>query len=89
MLLALIGSARGQSAYSYRYWFDDDLSTLREGTAQGKTTMELDIGMLAKGQLHALHVQALDARNKWGAVHTQHFVVPSGASTSASSCHSI
>ena len=82
MLLALIGSARGQSAYSYRYWFDDDLSTLREGTAQGKTTMELDIGMLAKGQLHALHVQALDARNKWGAVHTQHFVVPSEASTS-------
>ena len=82
MLLALIGSARGQSAYSYRYWFDDDLSTLREGTAQGKTTMELDIGMLAKGQLHALHVQALDARNKWGAVHTQFFVVPMSASTS-------
>lgn len=82
MLLALIGSARGQSAYSYRYWFDDDLSTLQEGAAQGKTTMELDIGMLAKGQLHALHVQASDARNKWGAVRTQFFVVPMSASTS-------
>jgi len=77
MLLALICSARGQTAYSYRYWFDADDSAVLTGTASSET-MEFDISSLAKGALHALHFQALDARNKWGAVHTSYFFYTRG-----------
>lgn len=73
MLLALIGSARGQTAYSYRYWFDDNDTNVRTGSANGETTIEFDVGSLTKGAMHALHFQARDARNKWGAVHTTYF----------------
>ncbi len=72
-LLALIGSARGQTSYSYRYWFDDDDATVHTSSASGETTIEFDVGSLAKGAMHALHIQALDARDKWGAVHTTYF----------------
>ena len=75
LLLALAGSARGQTAYTYRYWFDDDLSTLKQGSAQGMTTIEADISRLAKGTVHALHVQGLDARDKWSAARTQFFCI--------------
>lgn len=73
VLLALITSARGQTAYSYRYWYDNDLETVQEGTANGETTIEIDIGALEKGSVHAVHLQGLDARNKWSAVRTQYF----------------
>ena len=78
MLLALICSARGQTAYSYRYWFDAGDSIVYNGSATGEATVELDISTLAKGALHALHIQALDARNKWGAVHTSYFFYTRG-----------
>lgn len=73
VLLALISSARGQTTYSYRYWYDNDLSTLQVGSARGETTIEIDIGTLAKGSVHALHLQGRDARNKWGSVRTTYF----------------
>jgi hypothetical protein len=75
VLLALSGLARGQTAYSYRYWFDNDLSTLQTGAANGEKTIEIDIGALAKGSVHALHLQGLDARNKWGTVRTTYFFI--------------
>ena len=75
MLLALMSSARGQTAYSYRYWYDNDLSTLQEGTANGETTIEIDIGTLEKGTVHTFHLQGKDARNKWGCVRTQYFFI--------------
>ena len=83
MLLALIGSARGQTAYSYRYWFDADDATVYAGSATGEATVELDIGSIAKGALHALHIQALDARDKWGAVHTSYFFYTRGGTAGA------
>ena len=82
MLLALICSARGQTSYSYRYWFDADDSAVLTGTASSET-MEFDISSLAKGALHALHFQALDARNKWGAVHTSYFFYTRGGTQGA------
>ena len=75
LLLALITTARGQTAYSYRYWFDNNLSTLHTGTAKGETTIEMDISSLTKGSVHALHLQGLDARKKWSAVRTQYFFI--------------
>lgn len=81
VLLALINSVRGQTAYSYRYWYDNDLSTLQVGSARGETTIEIDIGTLAKGSVHALHLQGLDARKKWSAVRTQYFFLVKEAAT--------
>ena len=78
MLLALTGSARGQTPYSYRYWFDGDETTVSTGTSNGETAMEIDISSLPKGKIHALHMQAIDARNKWGAIHSTYFYYASG-----------
>lgn len=78
MLLALTGSARGQTPYSYRYWFDSDETTVSTGTSNGETAMEIDISSLPKGKIHALHMQAIDARNKWGAIHSTYFYYASG-----------
>lgn len=83
MLLALTGAARGQTAYSYRYWFDAGDSIVYTGSATGEATVELDIGSIAKGALHALHIQAYDARNKWGAVHTSYFFYTRGGTAGA------
>lgn len=87
MLLALIASARGQTAYSYRYWYDAGDSVVYNGTATGEATVELDIGSIAKGALHALHIQALDARNKWGAVHTSYFFYTRGGTQGTTGCY--
>lgn len=75
MLLVLTGSAKGQTAYSYRYWFDNDDMAVHTGSASGETTIEIDISTLAKGSVHALHLQGLDARNKWSTVRTQYFFI--------------
>ncbi|MBQ9363309.1 MAG: hypothetical protein IJT97_07840 [Bacteroidaceae bacterium] len=81
LLLALITTARGQTAYSYRYWFDNNLATLHTGTANGETTIEMDISSLTKGSVHALHLQGLDARKKWSAVRTQYFFIAKDVDT--------
>lgn len=83
MLLALTGSARGQTAYSYRYWFDNDQTTLQTGSADGKTDTEIDISSLTKGSMHALHLQAIDARDKWGTTRTTYFFLPKDDATNA------
>ena len=83
MLLALTAAARGQTAYSYRYWFDAGDSIVFTGSAKGEATVELDIGTLEKGALHALHIQARDARKKWGAAHTSYFFYTRGCTTGA------
>ena len=87
VLLALISSARGQKIYSYRYWFDDNLSTQHVGTTQGETTIEIDIGSLAKGSVHALRLQGLDARDKWGTVRTTYFFIAKEIDTQSATAH--
>lgn len=76
VLLAAIGTARGQTAYSYRYWFDGNVSTLKTGSAQGEATLEADISALAKGSVHSLHFQGHDADNHWSPVRTTFFFIP-------------
>lgn len=75
VLLALISTARGQTAYSYRYWFDNNLATQHTGEANGETILEIDISSLAKGSMHTLHLQGLDASGKWSPVRTQFFFI--------------
>ena len=64
MLLAIISTARGQTAYSYRYWFDNNLATLQTEAANGETTVEVDISGLAKGSVHTLHFQGIDENGR-------------------------
>jgi len=71
-LLALTGSARGQT-YSYRYWFDNNPATLQTGSANGETTIEMDISGLAIGSAHALHLQGLGSEGRWSPVRTAFF----------------
>ena len=81
MLFVFVSVARGQTAYSYRYWFDNNLATLQTGSTTGETAIEISISTLAKGTVHALHLQGLDVREKWSPVHTQYFFIAKDADT--------
>ena len=81
ILLALVSTARGQTAYSYRYWFDNNLSTLHGGAASGDTTIEVDISALGKGFVHALHFQSFNAAGEAMPVRTQYFFVKKNSNT--------
>ena len=70
--LVLICSVRGQT-YSYRYWFDNTLSTLQTGSANGEMAIEIDISALTVKSVHAMHLQGLDSRNQWSPVRTTYF----------------
>ena len=71
VLSALATAAWGQS-YSYRYWFDNDLTTAVSGSATGEKQFVIDINAIPAG-LHALHVQAQNADGVWSSVHTRFF----------------
>lgn len=81
VLLALMGSARGQTTYSYRYWFDNNPATLQMGSANGDTTIEIDISTLSKGTVHALRLQGLDEKGKWSPVRTTYFFLTEESDT--------
>lgn len=81
MLFVFVSVARGQTAYSYRYWFDNNLATLQTGSTTGETAIEISISTLTKGAVHALHLQGLDTREKWSPVHTQYFFIAKDADT--------
>ena len=83
MLLAFISVARGQNAYSYRYWFDNNLATLQMGSTTGEVTIEIDISALVKGAVHTLHFQGIDVREKWSPVRTQYFFIAKDTETEA------
>lgn len=74
MFLALIGSARGQSAYSYRYWFDNDDQTVWT-TSAVDGVISIDTKHLSTG-LHAVRFQALDTDEDISPVRSHYFVVP-------------
>ena len=82
VLLAVIGSARGQTTYSYRYWFDNNPATLQTGSAQGETAIEIDISKLAKGSIHALHLQGHSDGEEWSPTRTTYFFVKEESSES-------
>ena len=54
--------ARGQTGYNYRYWFDNDYSTLRQGySATEKWQVNAEIDELSES-LHTIHFQVVDSR---------------------------
>lgn len=82
LFLASLYGARGQVAYAYRYWFDNNESNhFNAGNASGLHQWNIDISDFSEGQLHSLHVQAWHTLGEWGAVRTIFFIRPSAAKT--------
>lgn len=73
LLACLQGTAWGQAAYEYRYWFDGDESTQQSGTSLEKT-LKLDADVSALGcSMHTLHIQVKDSNGVWGSPQTRFF----------------
>ncbi len=70
--LAAAIAARGQTAYGYRFWTDNDIGTQALGEAVGEKNFDLNISSLKSG-LHALHMQARTADGGWSPVCTRYF----------------
>ena len=73
LLSAAMTAAAQQTAY--RYWTDNDASTLRQGrAAEGPFSVGADLGRLSPG-VHALHLQVSRDGHAWSAPLTRYFCV--------------
>lgn len=70
--LAVVITATGQTAYSFRYWTDNDRSTLKTGEGTGEKSFNLDISNMKAG-FHVLHIQGRTASGGWTPVRTRYF----------------
>ena len=69
------GMARGQAGYDYRYWFDNDLSTVRHAHAEsGKWQIEADVEGMSE-TIHAIHIQAIDSKGNESVSVTRYFQI--------------
>lgn len=74
LCLCVHGMARGQAGYDYRYWFDNDQSTVRqEHSASGKWQVEADVEGMSE-TIHAIHIQAVDSEGNESATVTRYFL---------------
>lgn len=63
--LCIPWAARGQSAYEWRYWFDDAKSQQQTGQGSGEAfSIAADAAALDEG-LHAIHVQITDTAGRF------------------------
>ena len=75
LFLCMHGMARGQAGYDYRYWFDNNLSTVHQGHAEsGKWQIEADIKGMSEA-IHAIHIQATDSKGNESASVTRYFQI--------------
>ena len=66
--------ARGQTGFDYRYWFDNDYSTVRQGhSATGKWQVDAEMDGLSES-LHAIHLQVVDSKGNESAPVTRFFL---------------
>lgn len=73
IILCLHLSARGQTQYEYRYWFDGDISTAVTGSATSEAwRMEVDLSRL-KESFHTIHLQVTDEEGVSSAPVTRSF----------------
>lgn len=65
--------ARGQTGFDYRYWFDNDYSTVRQGHSEtDKWQVDADMDGLSES-LHSIHLQVIDSKGVESAPITRHF----------------
>lgn len=66
--------ARGQTGFDYRYWYDNDYSTMRQGhSATGKWQVDAEMDGLSES-LHAIHLQVIDSKGVESAPVTRFFL---------------
>jgi hypothetical protein len=66
--------ARGQTDYTYSYWFDNDYATRQSASsAEANWHLDIDVSTL-QGGLHSLHLQVTDSEGKASATQTRYFV---------------
>ena len=66
--------ARGQAEFDYRYWFDNDQRTARQGhSTSGKWQVEAEVDGLSES-IHAIHIQVIDKDGTESAPVTRYFV---------------
>ena len=82
MALCLHLAARGQTGWTYEYWFDDDRTTIQTGISSDDSwQITADVSGLAES-LHALHFQVLKDNAKPSSPITRYFVkTPEQATT--------
>ena len=74
LLLCMHCIARGQTGFDYRYWFDNDYSTVRQGhSATGKWQVDAEMDGLSES-LHAIHLQVVDSKGNESAPVTRFFL---------------
>lgn len=73
LLLCMHCIARGQTGFDYRYWFDNDYSTVRQGHSEtDKWQVDADMDGLSES-LHSIHLQVIDSKGVESAPITRHF----------------
>lgn len=74
--LCMAGLARGQTGYSYRYWFDNNQQTIQTGfSSSNEWQMQADLTGLDES-IHAIHIQVLDSAEVASSTITRFFVKP-------------
>lgn len=74
LLLCMHCIARGQTGFDYRYWYDNDYSTMRQGhSATGKWQVDAEMDGLSES-LHAIHLQVVDSKGVESAPVTRFFL---------------
>ena len=64
----------GQARYTYRYWFDNDLATLRQDSADAShLNIQIDVNGLEPA-LHQLYFQVRDTAGVWSAPKSSFFI---------------
>lgn len=71
--LCIPWAARGQAAYDWLYWFDDDDAHRHTGVSQGESfRIDTEVGELSEG-FHTLHVQVADTAGRFSPPHATLF----------------
>lgn len=71
--LCIPWAARGQVAYDWLYWFDDDDAHRHTGVSQGESfRIDTEVGELSEG-FHTLHVQVADTAGRFSPPHATLF----------------
>lgn len=74
LFLCLHWTARGQTDFEYRYWFDKDESSMKTGTSDnGNRNIDVDISGLSCS-MHFIHIQVKGQEGDWSAPVTRNFV---------------
>ena len=70
----LLITARGQTNYRFRYWFNNDISTITNGNGSDETILDIDVSKLSPYQTHSLHLQVINDNGDWSSVRTLYFM---------------